>query len=266
MRGSKRGTGRVATDPVWLERVYPRRPRTTMVGGLRMRPRRRRKPQTTMDAARSSSVESCCLLLDSALYPSISSAPDVLLLPALLGSGGKRWRWVGAKILDCVGARPEIRRPITIGYTMVHRFQPVLEVCGDRPQLLVAHVTEGYPGHRRRQVSRTRWKISLAWGRRSDLDIRCLARTQPVAQRVEDLSFAESSQPRRVVGRQIARARLERADLELPGIHGGACQKARIQWARYARGVAIGAAVIQYQLAAMYDLLLPSGHVVAAGV
>src|SRR5437868_7710472 len=188
------------------------------------------------------------------------------LLRSLLRGSGERRRRIAAAFLDGVGAGPEVRRSLAVQHPIAHRLQSVLQIRGDRIELFVAHVTEGDPWHRRRQVSGPRRKISLPWCHRSDLDIRCLARTQPVPQCVEDLPLAESAETGRVVRRQIARAGLEWADLKRGGCVGETGEKTRIRRSGYADTMAIGTAVIENQLAAAQHLLLLGGDTVSTGI
>src|SRR6267378_4081826 len=58
-------------------------------------------------------------------------------------------------------------------------------------------------------------KIALPGNRRRYLDVRRLLRPQPITQRVEELSLAETSGTGRVVRREILGTRSERADFEL---------------------------------------------------
>src|SRR5688572_17126875 len=80
----------------------------------------------------------------------------------------------------------------------------MLQVRGNVPELLIGHVAPLRPRHRGSEILRPSRKISLTGYHRRDLDVGGFAGPEPIAEGVEDLTLAETSQPRGIVRREVA--------------------------------------------------------------
>src|SRR2546430_14511015 len=98
-------------------------------------------------------------------------------------------------------------------------------------------------------------EIPLTRRRRRNLDIGRLFRSQPVAQRVEDLALREAAGARRHIRREILRTRDEGANVELLDGVAHTVQPTRGGWVRSAT-VTIAAGVADNQKTAVGDLVL----------
>src|SRR5262249_48128362 len=115
---------------------------------------------------------------------SLAWLPMALRLEFLVVHGGSRQRGRAEEGPQRILTGPEVGRTLAVGHRVAHRLDAVLQVGCDRPQVLVRHVAERRPRHRRGEILGISRKVSLSSSGRGDLYVRGLAGAQSVAQRV----------------------------------------------------------------------------------
>jgi hypothetical protein len=135
------------------------------------------------------------------------SSSSFSLLPELLVRRGKWKRRVRTHIPLCINAGPEVGWSVTLRNCVGNRFHSMPQVSGNRPQLLVSHVTPARPGHRRGKIVRIEGEISLTRSHRCDFHVGRVFRAQSITERIENLPLAEPPETCGVVRSQVSRPR-----------------------------------------------------------